>query len=141
MAEGAKPGTALIDVDAFLHPGNMPAKIESWCKDHGQQVPGSPGQMIRVILESLAERYLQVLESIEALTGRKIKVIHIVGGGSQNKLLNRLVAARTGRRVIAGPIEATAIGNVLVQALGSGQIPNLAAAREVVRKSFEVTNI
>ena len=141
MAEAAKPATALIDVDAFLHPGNMPAKIESWCKDHGQQVPDSPGQMIRVILESLAERYRQVLESIEALTGRKIKVIHIVGGGSQNKLLNRLVALRTGRRVVSGPIEATAIGNILVQALGAGEIPSLSAARQIVRSSFEVTNI
>ena len=136
MAEGARPNTALIDVDSFLHPGNMPAKIEAWCQQHGQQVPDSPGQMVRVILESLAQRYKQVLESIESLTGRNIKVIHIVGGGSQNKFLNRLVAQVTGRKVVAGPVEATAIGNVLVQALGDGEIPDLAAARRIVRNCF-----
>ena len=136
MAELARPNTALIDVDAFLHPGNMPAKIEAWCLQHGQQVPDSPGQMIRVVLESLAQRYKQVLESIESLTGRNIKVIHIVGGGSQNKFLNRLVAQVTGRKVVAGPVEATAIGNVLVQALGDGEIPDLAAARRIVRNCF-----
>ncbi len=136
MAEGARPNTALIDVDAFLHPGNMPAKIEAWCRQHGQQVPDGPGQMIRLILESLAQRYKQVLESIESLTGRNIKVIHIVGGGSQNKFLNRLVAQVTGRKVVAGPVEATAIGNVLVQALGDGEIPDLAAARQIVRNCF-----
>lgn len=136
MAELARPNTALIDVDAFLHPGNMPAKIEAWCQQHGQQVPDSPGQMVRVILESLAQRYKQVLESIESLTGRNIKVIHIVGGGSQNKFLNRLVAQVTGRKVVAGPVEATAIGNVLVQALGDGEIPDLAAARRIVRNCF-----
>ncbi len=136
MAEGARPNTALIDVDAFLHPGNMPAKIEAWCQQHGQQVPDSPGQMVRVILESLAQRYKQVLESIESLTGRNIKIIHIVGGGSQNKFLNRLVAQVTGRKVVAGPVEATAIGNVLVQALGDGEIADLAAARQIVRNCF-----
>ncbi len=136
MAEGARPNTALIDVDAFLHPGNMPAKIEAWCRQRGQQIPDSPGQMVRVILESLAQRYKQVLESIESLTGRNIKVIHIVGGGSQNKFLNRLVAQVTGRKVVAGPVEATAIGNVLVQALGDGEIPDLAAARRIVRNCF-----
>lgn len=136
MAEGARPNTALIDVDAFLHPGNMPVKIEAWCRQHGQQVPDCPGQMVRVILESLAQRYNEVLESIESLTGRNIKVIHIVGGGSQNKLLNRLVAQVTGRKVVAGPVEATAIGNVLVQALGDGEIADLAAARQIVRNCF-----
>ena len=138
MAEQAQPNTALIDVDAFLHPGGMPQKIQDWCRQHGQTVPESPGQMVRVILESLAERYRQVLVSLEAITQRKIRVIHIVGGGSQNKLLNRLVAQATQRTVIAGPVECTAIGNVLVQALGSGEVSNLAEARQIVRASFPV---
>ena len=138
MAEQAQPNTALIDVDAFLHPGGMPQKIQDWCRQHGQAVPESPGQMVRVILESLAERYRQVLVSLEAITQRKIRVIHIVGGGSQNKLLNRLVAQATQRTVIAGPVECTAIGNVLVQALGSGEVSNLAEARQIVRASFPV---
>jgi rhamnulokinase len=91
-----------------------------------------------VILESLAARYRQVLDGLEDLIGRKIRTIHIVGGGSRNALLNRLVAAGTGRRVIAGPVEATAAGNVLVQAIGAGEVKDLAAAREIVRRSFEI---
>ena len=91
-----------------------------------------------MILESLAERYRQVLEGLEGLIGRQIATIHIVGGGSRNALLNRLVAAATGRRVIAGPVEATAAGNVLVQAIGAGEVRDLAAAREIVRRSFEI---
>ncbi len=138
MAEQAQPHTALIDVDAFLHPGDMPRKIRHWCKQHNQTAPENPGQMVRVILESLAERYRQVLVSLEAITARNIRVIHIVGGGSQNKLLNRLVAQATRRTVIAGPVEGTAIGNVLVQALGSGEVSNLDAARRIVRDSFPV---
>jgi rhamnulokinase len=92
----------------------------------------------RVILESLAERYRQVLVSIEKLTGRKIRVIHIVGGGSQNRLLNQLAADITGRVVIAGPAEATAIGNVLIQAMGAGMVRDLREAREIVGRSFLV---
>jgi rhamnulokinase len=91
-----------------------------------------------VILESLAERYKNVLASIEKLTGRKIRVIHIVGGGAQNRLLNQLAADITGRVVIAGPVEATAIGNVLIQAMGAGVVKDLREAREIVARSFPV---
>jgi rhamnulokinase len=94
--------------------------------------------MTRVILESLAERYRQVLISIEKLTGRTIRTIHIVGGGSQNRLLNQLVANITGRVVIAGPVEATAIGNILMQAIGAGAVRDLREAREIVARSFAV---
>lgn len=103
-AAAAKPRTATIDPDAFLEPGHMPARIAQFCRSSKQRVPLDPGEMTRVILESLAERYKQVLTSIEKLTGRKIKVIHIVGGGSQNRLLNQLAANITGRVVIAGPV-------------------------------------
>ena len=136
MASAAEPNIALIDVDAFLHPGHMPEKIAAWCRAHSQRVPHTPGEFVRVILESLAVRYNQVLESLEKLTGRRIDAIHIVGGGSKNKLLNELVVKATGRRVIAGPVEATAIGNLLVQALGAGDIGTLAEARAIVRNSF-----
>ncbi|MGD0365285.1 MAG: FGGY-family carbohydrate kinase, partial [Bryobacteraceae bacterium] len=95
-------------------------------------------QFTRTILESLAERYRQVLEKLEALAGRRCDVIHIVGGGSRNALLNRLVAKATGRTVIAGPSEATAIGNVLIQAIGAGELSGLEEARAVVRRSFGV---
>lgn len=91
-----------------------------------------------MILESLAERYKQILASLEKLTGRKIRVIHIVGGGSQNRLLNQLAADITGRVVIAGPVEATAIGNVLIQAMGAGVVKDLKEAREIVARSFPV---
>jgi rhamnulokinase len=137
-AVAAKPHTALIDPDFFLEPGRMPARIAEFCKSSGQQVPVDPGAMTRVILESLAERYRQVLISIEKLTGRTIRTIHIVGGGSQNRLLNQLVANITGRVVIAGPVEATAIGNILMQAIGAEAVRDLREAREIVARSFAV---
>jgi rhamnulokinase len=137
-AAAAKPHTAVIDPDAFLEPGHMPQRIAEFCKSSGQAVPFDPGQVTRVILESLAERYKKVLMSIEKLTGRRIRVIHIVGGGSQNRLLNQLAANITGRVVIAGPVEATAIGNVLIQAMGAGVVRDLKEAREIVARSFPV---
>jgi rhamnulokinase len=137
-AAAAKPHVATIDPDAFLEPGHMPARIAEFCGTSGQPVPLDPGQVTRVILESLAERYKQVLASIEKLTGRKIRVIHIVGGGSQNRLLNQLAANITGRVVIAGPVEATAIGNVLIQAMGAGVVRDLEEARQIVARSFLV---
>jgi rhamnulokinase len=137
-AAAAKARTAVIDPDAFLEPGRMPQRIADFCKSSGQAVPLDPGQVTRVILESLAQRYMSVLRSIEKLTGRKIRVIHIVGGGSQNRLLNQLAADITGRVVIAGPVEATAIGNVLIQAMGAGVVRDLKEAREIVARSFPV---
>lgn len=141
LAAEARPHVAMLDPDAFLHTGNMPQKIAAWCKEHGQAVPQTTGEFCRVILECLAERYRQVLENLETLTGRRINTIHIVGGGSRNMLLNRLVAEATGRRVVAGPAEATAAGNILVQAIGSGALKNLDEARAVVRASFDVTEV
>src|SRR5271157_125076 len=138
MADEAGPAPCIIDVDGFLQPGDMPRRIVEWCQAHSLKVPLTKGEICRVILESLAERYQQVLEGLEDLIGRKISTIHIVGGGSRNAVLNRLVAARTGRRVIAGAVEATAAGNVLVQAIGAGEVRDLAAAREIVRSSFEI---
>jgi rhamnulokinase len=138
LAGEAGPARALIDVDAFLEPGGMPGKIAEHCRARGQSPPETPGEYTRTILESLAERYRQVLESLEALAGRRFDVIHIVGGGSRNALLNQLAAEATGRTVIAGPSEATAIGNVLIQAIGAGELAGLEEAREVVRRSFGV---
>jgi rhamnulokinase len=137
-AASAKPRLAVIDPDAFLEPGRMPQRIAEFCRTSGQNIPLDPGQVTRVILESLAERYKTVLASIEALTGRKIDEIHIVGGGSQNRLLNQLAADITGRAVIAGPVEATAIGNILIQAMGEGVVRDLREAREIVARSFPV---
>ncbi len=137
-AAEAPPYAGYIHPDAFLEPGHMPAKIAAYCEATGQPVPGSHGAMARAILEGLARRYREVLENLEALTGRRLQVIHIVGGGSRNRLLNQLVANATGRTVVAGPAEATAIGNVLVQAMGAGVIADLAAARRLVARSFPV---
>jgi rhamnulokinase len=141
MAAEARPNAGVIDPDAFLEPGDMPAKIAAHCQANGQGVPQTHGEFARAILESLARRYRDVMLDLEKLSGRKIDVIHIVGGGSRNALLNQFVADTTGRRVIAGPSEATAIGNILVQAMGAGELKNLSEAREVVRRSFELTTI
>jgi len=138
MAGEAGPGRVLIDPDAFLEPGDMPRKIAAHCRARGDAPPQTPGEFARTILESLAERYRQVLESLETLTGRRFNTIHIVGGGSRNALLNQLAANATRRVVVAGPSEATAIGNVLIQAIGAGELSGLAEARAMVRRSCEV---
>jgi rhamnulokinase len=141
MASQARPFSAVIDPDAFLEPGGMPEKIAAFCRSHGQALPEGPAEMSRTILESLALRYRQVLESLESLLGRKLKVIHIVGGGSRNQVLNQFVADATGRTVMAGPSEATALGNVLVQALGSGEFASLAEARQLIARSFPLAAV
>jgi len=138
MAEESGPAPALIDPDDFLQPGDMPARIAGWLRARGMPEPKDKGATCRIVLESLAERYRQVLEGLESLTGRTIRTIHILGGGSKHALLNRLVAHATGRTVYAGPVEATAAGNVLVQALGAGALRDLEEARAVVRRSFEI---
>jgi rhamnulokinase len=126
----------VLDLDAFHEPGRMPERITAWCRDSGQPVPEGPAAVTRAILESLALTYRGVLDNLEALLGRRIETIHIVGGGSRNRLLNQLTANATRRAVIAGPVEATAAGNVLVQAIGAGAIADLEEARRMVRASF-----
>ncbi|MCP5110395.1 MAG: rhamnulokinase [bacterium] len=135
----AKPFTAVIPPDAFPEPGKMPQRIADYCRSTGQAVPEQPGEMCRTIFESLALRYRQVLESLESLTGKRIGVIHIVGGGSRNQLMNQFAADCAARTVVTGPTEATAAGNVLVQAIGAGLLSGLAEARQVVKASFDVT--
>ncbi len=137
----ARPLDTVLDLEAFYTPGNHPQRIKEYCRKTGQQVPEDVGSMCRVILFSLAVRYKQILRSLESMTERKIDVIHIVGGGSRNRLLNQLAANVTERRVIAGPTEATAAGNALTQALGAGEITSIEELREVVRRSFEVEDI
>jgi rhamnulokinase len=140
LAEAAAPFASLVDPDdaSFLLPLDMPAALAAFCRRTGQAAPEGPGATVRCALESLALCYRYVLERLEQLTGRRLEVIHVVGGGSQNALLNQLTADACNRPVVAGPVEATAAGNVLVQALGLGVLASLAEAREVVRQSFEV---
>lgn len=130
---------SVVDPDdvEFLHPGDMPSRIQKFCANTDQPVPQTKGQIIRVALESIALKYRLVLERLEELTGKRLDPIHIIGGGSKNKLLNQFTAASTGRTVITGPVEATAIGNILMQAIGMKHLSSLVEAREVVRASFE----
>ncbi|MBO8141184.1 MAG: rhamnulokinase [Firmicutes bacterium] len=138
LAAAAEPFRTVIDPDdrRFLSPGDMPEKIRSYARETGQPEPASPGEMVRCILESLALKYRYVVEGIERATGRSIRAVHVVGGGSQNRLLNQFTADATGRVVLAGPAEATAAGNVLVQAMAKGLFADLADARAAVRRSF-----
>jgi rhamnulokinase len=113
----------------------MPAEIVAWCQARGRPAPASEGEFVRSALESLALKYRLVLEWLEELAGSRVEVIHIVGGGSQNELLNQFTANACGRPVVAGPVEATALGNVLIQARTSGSISTLSEMRSVVRAS------
>ncbi|MEK7411911.1 MAG: rhamnulokinase family protein [Planctomycetota bacterium] len=140
LAGEAKPLASFINpADArFAGPGDMPIKIGVYCRETGQPIPEGPGAMIRCVLESLALTYRRGLEALESLTGQKLSRLHVVGGGSKNRLLNQFAANATGRSVITGPVEATAIGNLLVQALALGHIKDLAELRAIVRRSFPV---
>ena len=108
--------------ERFLTPGDIPARIAEWCAERGMAVPGSRAEYVRSIMESLAEAFAAAVRTAAELTGTDIRVIHIVGGGAQNELLCRLTADRSGLPVLAGPVEATALGNVLVQARAQGSV-------------------
>ncbi|OII22006.1 carbohydrate kinase [Curtobacterium sp. MCBA15_016] len=127
--------------DTFTAPGDMPARIATWCGAHGLAAPASRAETVRSILESLASAYASTLETIIAVTGRDVRQVHVVGGGSQNRLLCQLTADRTGLPVLAGPVEATALGNVLVQAraVGLGGLggASLEALRSMIARSVE----
>lgn len=140
MADAATPFQSMVDPDHsdFLSPEDMPTAIRERCRATGIVVPETDGEVIRTALESLALKYRVVLEGFEKLTGVRVEVIHIVGGGCQNALLNQLTANACQRPVIAGPVEATAMGNILVQARGAGEIASLADIRDIVRASCEI---
>ncbi len=140
MATRTAPLQSIVDPDHsdLFKPGDMPARIRAVCQETGQPVPESKGAVVRCALESLALKYRWVLERIEEILGRRLEPIHIVGGGSQNRLLNQFTADATGRQVIAGPVEATAIGNVVVQAMALGHINSLEEGRQIIRNSFDV---
>lgn len=139
-AASAKPFAAYIDPDddQFLNPVDMPEQIRAYCRATGQPAPETEGEVIRVVLESLAMKYRWVLERTERLAGKTFGGLHIVGGGIQNELLCRLTANAIRRPVWAGPAEGSAIGNVVVQLIAAGDIADLAAARRAIRDSFGV---
>jgi len=141
MASEAPAFRSLVNPndDRFLRPRDMPAAIQEFCRETNQPIPETEGQIARCIFESLALIYASVLEGLEGLTGTKIEVVHIVGGGSRNKLLNSFTANACGRPVVGGPVEATVLGNLLVQARSHGEIHSLADIRSAVRESGEIT--
>jgi len=140
MAAQAKPFFGHVDCDCsdFLAPGDMPARINQHLTETAQQPTDDRGQMVRLVLESLALKYRTTLEAIEDVTGQSVDVLNIVGGGIQNELLCQFAANATGKKVVTGPIEATASGNILMQAKATGQIESIAEARQIVRNSFEL---
>lgn len=144
LAQAAEPFRSLVnpDVPQFAIPGDTPAAIREFCRGTGQPVPESVGAVVRCILESLALRYRWVLEALEALVGHRLEVIRVVGGGTQNRLLSQLTADACQRPVVTGPIEATALGNIMVQAIATGHLADVAAGRRAVaastaRETFE----
>lgn len=141
LARQATPFRSLIHPkdERFVAAGDMVAKVTAVCRETNQPEPQTPGQFARCVLESLALLYRSTLEEMEVLTGRQIRHLHIVGGGSQSVLLNQFTANATAREVLAGPVEASAIGNVLVQAIALGHVPSIAGLRDIVRASFSIT--
>ena len=132
--------SVLFDPDhaAFLHPTDMVAAIAQYCRETAQPCPDGPAGYTRAILESLAFKYRFVIEALAELTGHTIQEVQIVGGGSRNRLLNQFTADATGCTVLAGPIEATALGNVALQMVGTGAVGSLAEARRIIDNSFPV---
>ena len=124
QAAALPAGGPLVDVDddAFIAPDDMPERIRRACRDAGQEAPGTAPEVVRCVLASLAAAYARTLDQAERLTGRRVEVVHVVGGGAQNTLLCRLAAEACGRTVLAGPVEATALGNVMVQARTAGSL-------------------
>jgi len=140
MAKQAKPLACFIDPDApdFVAPGNMPERIREFCRRTGQHVPETKGEVVRCIFDSLAMKYRQVAECIDDIKGVKSHAINIVGGGTKEEMLCQLAADASGRVVYAGPVEATAIGNLSSQAIAAGELSGISEAREMIAESFEI---
>jgi len=138
LASLEKPFQHLVDPDdeSFLRPDNMGDAIDTYCRKTQQPVPASPGAYVRTILESLAMKYRFVVRNLERLIDRPIEQIRVIGGGSRNRLLNQFTSDATGRRVLAGPAEATALGNIAVQILARGDATSLEEVRAIVDRSF-----
>jgi len=140
MAKECEPFKCFIDVDDddFVKPGNMPERVRKHCERSGQYVPKTPGEVVRCIDESLALKYKYAIECIEDCTGLKYKTVNIVGGGTKSRLLCRMTADASGRKVVAGPDEATVYGNAAVQLMAQGEIEDVAEIRRVVKASCKL---
>ncbi len=139
MAADAEPFSAHLDVELpdFFSMGNMPDKVNNFLKSTGQASIEDKGRLARIILEGLAVKYSEVLDKLQYLIGRRIEVLHIVGGGCQNEILNQFTSDATGKKVVAGPVEATVLGNILVQAMATGEINSISQGRKIVSQSFQ----
>ena len=137
-AEASEPFRSLINPDdaLFANPMNMEQAIRTYCADHHQPIPETRGQVVRCIFESLALRYRQVLENLRGLSPRPVEALHVIGGGSRNDLLNQWTANAVGIPVVAGPSEATAIGNVMIQALTAGAASDVVSMRQLINRSI-----
>jgi len=140
LAEKAEPFAGVINPNdgRFLSPCDLPARINEYLAETGQKPISDKGQIIRMILESLAFNYRWMLEKLEDIAGERIDVLNIVGGGIQNELLCQFAADATGKKIVAGPIEATAMGNILMQMVAAGKIESVAQGRKVIKKSVEL---
>ena len=138
LANDARPFTAFIDPDdaSFASAGGMPEKIRCYCEKTGQPVPEDKGQILRVATESLALKYRIVYDQTRQLTGLDFNRLHVGGGGIQNELLSQATADALGIEVVAGPVEATSCGNVVIQMIGTGHLPDLQSGRDLIRHSF-----
>lgn len=143
LSLSTEPFKHLINPDApvFLNPENMPLAIQNFCEETLQPVPQTKGEIARCIYDSLALKYKYTIEQLEEVTGKKIEKIHVIGGGANNEMLNQLTANATGLPVITGPVEATAIGNLMMQAKALGIVKTLSEIRGVVKKSFQVKTL
>jgi rhamnulokinase len=140
MARAARPFLAVIDPDdsSFLAPKDMPGAIAAYCRQTGQTVPETQGEVIQVVLESLALRYRWTLERLAVLQNSTFDCLHAVGGGTKNRFLCQLTADALGLPLVAGPVEATALGNVAVQSVAMGELASLQQARQLIRSSCDV---
>jgi len=138
MARDCQPFKAFIDPDHddFYLPGNMPRIIQEFCARTGQEVPQTKGEIVRCVYESLAFKYRWTIERLEEILNKPLGVLHIVGGGSKNELLNQFTANAINRPVICGPTEATAVGNLMIQAMALEEVKDLAEIRQIVKESF-----
>jgi rhamnulokinase len=141
LSLAVEPFKCLINPDdlSFLNPGNMPVAIRNYCEKTDQYIPQTKGEIARCIYDSLVMKYKFTLGQIESVIGKKIEKLHIIGGGAHNKMMNQLTADAIGIPVFAGPTEATAIGNLMMQAKAAGVVKSLSEIRKIIRNSFEVT--
>lgn len=140
LSNTAQPFECLINPDkqVFLNPGDMPKAIKSFCAETGQKIPENKGEIARCIYDSLVLKYKHTIKQIESVTGKTIEKLYVIGGGANNLNMNQLIADATGIPVYAGPTEATAVGNIMLQAKALGKVNSLEEIREIVRKSFDV---